>query len=58
VGSIKVVIHYYLHSGASDNKTHYDKTRIKVLSGGDERRQTHNNSLTTLEINYDCNSKM
>jgi len=58
VGSIKVVIHYYLHSGASDNKTHYDKTRIKVLSGGDERRQTHNNSLTTLENNMTVQAKL
>ena len=42
VGGVrKVVIHYYLHSGASDNKTHYDKTRIKILSrGNDAPRRT------------------
>ena len=36
MGSRKVVIHYYLHCGASDNKTHYDKTRIKNLSRGND----------------------
>ena len=50
MGSRKVVIHYYLHSGASDNRTRYDKTRIKNLSGGDARRQTHINCQTTMEI--------
>jgi len=33
----KVVIHYYLLRRASDIVTRYDKTRIKILSGGDER---------------------
>ena len=36
MGSRKVVIHYYLHCGASDNKTRYDKTRIKNLSRGND----------------------
>lgn len=33
----KVVIHYYLLRRESDTVTRYDKTRIKILSGGDER---------------------
>ena len=58
MGSRKVVIHYYLHSGASNNKTHYDKTRIKNLSGGDERSQTHTNSLTMEGNNMTVQAKL
>ncbi len=43
MGSRKVVIHYYLHSGASDNKTRYDKTRIKNLSRGNDAPRRNNN---------------